>query len=251
MQLSASRRSWIRGAVTVLAVGSLGVAAAVSARTGSATSKSPTPLVVKQHAQPHELATMLALIDLSPEVLAAAGVTISQCDGIFDAAYATCIQADRLTQFQIAHRNLNGAKALAAMPPSRVEPRPGDPLPTVQQAQDALDNLKASTYQFVTTGLDQGQRQLLTTIRNNIEWGIATPYLTVDRTGLEWMRLRGALSDQRRAQEIGETLREAATQIISEADGNGTVAAAKLSYASLLEGLKTTWATRSQTVPVP
>jgi hypothetical protein len=187
---------------------------------------------------------LLSMIDLTPEALAAAGVSNLQCDGIFDAASAYCIQSDRIGQFQLANRNLNAAKAWAVRSPRSTRDDGEPPTVTVAQAKDALADLKQTTFQFVTSGLNPAQVQLLAKIRANSHWGIPAPYLTVDRTNRQWMALRGALSDKRRAAETGEELSPQTAQVVADAEADPTVATAKASSDSSLNTLKQTWQSR-------
>jgi hypothetical protein len=245
---SSNRRAGVLSFIVVGAglatLGTLGVLSFTSA--GGSASSSGTPAV--RPTQPQEIGAVLILSGIDAESLAAAGVSSLGCDGVFDAGSAYCLQADRLGQFQLAHRNLNLAQAVAVKPPTNGGDGGGggDAPPTVAQAQGALDDLRNSAFSFLTSGLTTEQIAKLAKIRANKHWGLPAPYLTVDRTDRQWLALRGALSQQRLCQRTGEQLPEAAAAVIATADADTTVSQAKTDFASGLAAVKQSWENHSR-----
>jgi hypothetical protein len=242
---SSSRRAGVLSFVLVGAglatLGTLGVLSFASSNPAGSAGAGAGSSTVRRRAQPQEIGAVLILSGIDAEGLAAAGVSSLACDAMFEAGSTYCLQADRLGQFQLAHRNLNLAQAAAARPPRDGDINGGDPLPTVEQAQGALDDLRNSAFSFLTSGLDAEQIAKLTKIRANKHWGLSAPYLTVDRTDREWLALRGALSQQRLCQRTGEELPQAAAAVIATADADTTVAQAKTDFASGLTAVKQSW----------
>lgn len=237
-----------RGGVLPLVIASIG---ALAVGTVAAMSYSPAPhtaaaVAAKRPAEPREIASMLHMIDLNPEALAAAGLTGLDCDGVFDAAATFCIQADRIGQFELAYRNLNAAKAKAVHP---IPGGLGNQIPTVAQAQTVLDDLKSATFQFVTTGLAPERIAKLRTIRSNGRLDIPAPYKVVDRTEREWVRLRGALHNKAWSDQNNQPLDDASSQIIATADGDQAVVQAKADLASNRASVQTSWAAHENGTP--
>ena len=192
--------------------------------------------------QPGEVATVLQIIGLSPEALASAGVTGLQCDDLFSVATTYCLQAERLAQFQIAYGNLNKAKQ-KEVHPNTTGPVDGDGNPiTSDQCQAAITDLENAAFSFVTTDLDAGTIAKLSTIRANRSWGLAQPYLTVNRTDQQWLALRGALVARRFAQDQGFDVPQGPADVLSATESDDTVAQALRDYAANLADVKTSFA---------
>jgi hypothetical protein len=200
--------------------------------TGSAGGSAPV-----RPAQPQEIGAVIILAGIEVDGLAAAGFTGTDVDTIFETASAYCLQADRITQFALAHKAVNEAQARVVKPPVEGQ----RDLPTVDQAQGTLTDLRDSAYSFLTTGLDAGKLAKLSKIRTNKHWGLPAPYLVVDRADQDWLSLRGALAAQRAATKHGWDLEQAPAAVIAAADGDGTVSQAKTDFANNRTTVKQTW----------
>ncbi|HMN42744.1 MAG TPA: hypothetical protein PKE29_18030 [Phycisphaerales bacterium] len=196
-------------------------------------------------AEPQEIGAILHLLDLTPERLAAAGVSALQCDGLFDAGNAYCIQADRTHEFAVAFKALNQAQARAAKPPVAGDQQ----LPTVAQAGTNLDNIKRAAFTFLTTGLPPQTVSKLSRIRANAHWSIDAPYLVVDRTDQQWLALRGALAAKRYSVRSGQHMPAAAAQVLAQADGDPAVALAKADLLGGLAGVRQAWMSHERPAP--
>lgn len=228
------------GVVTIvlacLAAGSVFTLAVLPYSSSSSPTRSSTRTV-----PPVEIAGVLTLAGLTPETLAAAGVSVGECEVVFDSANVYCLQADRLRELRLAIRSLNEAKAAA------VRPRPGVPNPeepSISQRQAAVDDLKNSAFQFVTSRFVASQTGKLTNMRDNQEWLLPLPYLTVDRTKPQWLALRAALSAQRLHVEDGRELTPEITQLLSDVDANPSVSDARRDLTDRLQSITDAWNTR-------
>lgn len=191
----------------------------------------------QRKAAPHETAVILRFLELTPERLAAGGVSGLQCDGIFNLGGAYAIQADRMAQFQTAFKNLNQAIDRASKPPKADDRN----LPTVAQAQGALEDLKSGAFEFLTNELGPQTKANLAKIRTNAHWAIAPEYLLSDRSDREWLALRGALAAKRHADRTGDAMPEAATAVLAAADADQTVVRAKQDLGTALLAVRASW----------
>jgi hypothetical protein len=188
-------------------------------------------------AAPHETAVILRFLDLSPERLAAAGVSGLQCDEMFNLGTAYSIQADRMAQFSLAYKNLNQAIDRESKPPKEADRN----LPTVAQCQVALEDLKTAALGFLTNELSSETKAKLTKIRSNAHWAIAPEYLLSDRTDQQWLALRGALAAKRFSDRTGNPMPESASQVLATADADQAVVASKAALVTGLQSVKDSW----------
>jgi hypothetical protein len=208
------------------------------------------PAAPRAPAQPQEIGAVVILAGIDAESLAAAGFSGVDCDSVFDAAGAYCLQSDRMADFSLAYKALNEAKARCVKPAVLAQGQSvvqgQRDLLTVEQAQGAVDDLREGAFSFMTTGLDADKLTKLRKIRTNkATWHISEPYLTVDRTDAHWLSLRGALAAQRYAARKGVELDQTPAAVIAAADGDETVAAAKSDFASNLPSVKQSWSTHT------
>jgi hypothetical protein len=231
--------------VGLLSVGTVAVVSFKSTGSGSANTASKAPRAL----QPGEVATVLRLIGITPDAVAASGLTSIECESMFSVASGYCLQAERLTQLQLALRDVNLANNRAV--------HPSDPGPvnsqgqeiTVAQAQTALDNLREAGFSFVTSGLDSRVVAKLAQIRINTHWGIDAPYLVVARPDPEWLALRGALAAKRHAAKLGLELDAKYVASVAAADANATVAQASLDFANHFAEIRQTWRNHETSAP--
>lgn len=228
-----------------LAVGTLGLVAVSPSLFAAATT---SKMDLEQEPQdPACVGQVLRAAGITPEALAAAGVSALEFDALVDFAQGYCLQADRVAQIQLASKNLNLAKARAVTPPSHSggngpggEPN-GQPPQTVAQAKTVLDSLTSDAFTFTTGSLPAEKRATLAKIRANQHWGLPAPYLVADRTTKQWIALRSALAAKRYADQKHTPLPEQAATVLSEAHADPAITAARSSYDSTLAARKTQW----------
>jgi hypothetical protein len=251
---SSSRRAGVVSALVIAGglafVGAVGVYSMASANpanptntgAGAGAGAAASGAKPKKPAQPQEIGAVVILAGIDAGSLAAAGFSGSGCDTVFENADVYCLQSDRITDFALAHKALNEAKARAVKPPVQGQ---GE-LPTVAQAQGALNDLRENAFTALTAGLDTDKVAKLRKIRANKQtWHISEPYLTVDGTDEQWLALRGALAAQRFAARKGIELDAGPAAVIAAADADQNVSAAKTDYASNLPSVNQAWSTHT------
>ncbi len=203
--------------------------------------------------QPGEVATVFHLVGIDPEVLASAGVTSLQCDDLFTTGSAVCLQTEYLTQLQLAHKNVNLATEKAVHPaaPGATDGQ-GNQL-SVADCKTALSDLETAAFQAFTGSMDNAVKTKLASIRaNNAQgWGagVPAPYLTVNRTGEEWMALRGALVARRYSQQHGTQLAGSISELLATVEADTTVAQALSDLSGGLAGVRQSWTTHETANP--
>lgn len=229
----------VAAAMAAIAIASAGTVAVISFSSSSTASKSASP--GPRPAQPREVAVIFHLLGITPQGLAAAGVTGQGCDELFATGMVYCLQAERLTQLQLAHRDVNLASEKAVRPDSPGAINSQGQQITLSECKTALSNLESTGFTFVTTGMDAGITSKLATIKANQHWGLPTPYLVVNRTDEEWLELRGALNARRFATEHNLELAPRLVQILAAAEGDPTVARSLSDYGSGLLPVSAAW----------
>lgn len=199
--------------------------------------------------QPGEVATVLHLAGITPEALAAAGAGAAECESIFQTGGAFCLQAERLDQFQIAHRDLNQARNHAVHPEAAAPANASNQAITTAEAQIALDNVSNAAFTFLTTGLDPAVAARLARIKANSTWGLPAPYLTVNRTDGQWLGLRAALAARAYANSHGLTLDSQPNELLTAAQADGTVAQALQDSAGSLASIRQSWQGHEHSAP--
>jgi hypothetical protein len=243
-----------RGGIAVAAMAALALAAAGTVAafsfTGSGTtntggSATANSKIAKgeRKVRPGEVAVVLHLLGIHPEGLAAAGFTGQACDALFDTGMVYCLQAERLDQLQIAHKNVNMASEKAVHPDAPGATDGQDRPITLEQAHTALADLESAGFTFVTANLDPGIASKLATIKANQHWGLPSAYLIVNRSDEQWLALRGALCARRYANQHGLQLEPALVQILADAEGDPTVAQALVDAAGGLGSVTQSWST--------
>jgi hypothetical protein len=106
------------------------------------------------------------------------------------------------------------------------------------QRQAALDAI----FNAGTASLSEGQRTTLSTMRaNRAAWDSPLEFLTVNRSQLEWVRLRDCLTNERIAIEYPDTLDQEMQADLATWRANQTVAAAIASTGSNLAAVTAAW----------
>jgi hypothetical protein len=250
-----SRRGGIAvAAMAALALAAAGTVAAFSfngsgtTSTGASSTKNTTSTSKgERKLRPGEVAVVLHLLSIHPEGLAAAGFTGQACDALFDTGMVYCLQAERLDQLQIAHKNVNMASEKAVHPdaPGATDGQ-GRPV-SLEQAHAALADLESAGFTFVTANLDPGVASKLATIKANQHWGLPSAYLIVNRSDEQWLALRGALCARRYANQHGLQLEPALVQILADAEGDPNVAQALTASAGGLGSVTQSWSNHEVT----
>lgn len=232
------RKTIITVAAAVLAAGSVFSVAALTAA-GTAERPARSGMV-----PPHEIAATLTLAGISPESLAAAGVSPLECQGLFDAANAYALGADRLAILREAIGELNRAKEQVVRPPANIRDIPPDQRVSVAQRQAAVEVLIAQAFDAVTGQLTEGQTARLRSLRANARWSIPTPYLVTERSRAQWLELRSALDARALAERRSAEIDPHSAQVLAAADADAATAAARLDLAANREAIQALWDAR-------
>lgn len=187
-------------------------------------------------------------VALTPETLAAAGVSPARLDGVVAnvrehlAEEGFALQAAReeaaaaKTRFELLLRRVRGASGtpadVAALSAARAELRAAD-----ARLRAALDACFAAG----TAGLEPSQVLTLRRIRANQGWEIPVQHLVVDRTEAEWVALREALANERISQAFGEAADEESHRRVLQSSGSPAVAAASVGLSSNLTAMQEAW----------
>lgn len=226
------------------------VAAAASAPANDAGSEPPAPPVPP----PHDFKVVLLRAGLSPEALAAAGVSSASISSTLsaaaqslagspdalataDAAYATArVNSDRLER--LIQSGKGHEQEVAAYQVAKAA------LTTAEvQRQAVLDGIFAAA----TANLSSTQRTALTNLRANSSWNLPREFLVVNRDQAEWVRLRDALANERISRKLGDEADAAAQAQLANWRAAPTVAAARTALDANLPQIRTNWNTAAGT----
>ena len=189
----------------------------------------------------------LSMVGLSPQYLAAAGLSESQATALVVNAKAYLSQhgdtffgaADevraRLIGCTTAASARSGAALAGQSPRQRWTPRTRLASATSAKAT-VIDGLIGAA----TEGLPRTAVATLATLRANRQKELPTKYLAANRTKAEWAALRDALANQRISARSGEPTDAGCQRLIAETDAQTAVASA----ASGLEkaaAIRTAW----------
>ena len=197
-----------------------------------------------------DLRTSLMRAGLSPETLAAAGVTSGQIEGIVadveasnagisnqlptaDASYATArAEVDELSRI------------VASGTASEEEV---EDLAEAKTALAAAETAQATALTALFTAgkadLSGGVQTILGTLRSNLGQDAPTEFGTITRTDEEWLRLKRLLAHERVCAKTGDTPDSEAVAELAELRSNETVALAKTNLQTNLVTVKTAWNT--------
>ncbi len=210
-------------AVTVAALSSFGVFPSFAAAGESLPPTAP------------ELGAALARVGLTAETLTAAGVQeAGAAQAVADArAY---LNAERFSALAAAAEDWKSAAehaerlgklvraGQASGPDLSAYTTAKSDLATAAAARDGLldDLLEAAT-----ASLQAGQTQTLARVHANQANGLATAYRVTDRAEADAVALRDALANLRTAARVGEDPDSAASQLVTQANGDPDTAAAQ------------------------
>lgn len=173
---------------------------------------------------------LLTRAGLSPDALAAAGVSALSVSTIVSSALAsvqTHPQALALldTSYADARRESDARRR-------RIQSGLGNEADvTVYQASSAAMNSSETQREVfitellatATAGLPQEQRTALAAIRANSSWNLPKQYMVVNRSQEQWVALRDALANERVAARLGEEPDPACQALLANCRANAAV----------------------------
>ncbi len=217
------------------------VAASAAAHANDASNEPPVP-------PPHDFKVTLLRAGLSPEALAAAGVSSGSISSALsaaaqslagspdalvtaDAAYATArVNSDRLER--LIQSGKGHEQEVAAYQAAKTT------LATAEtERQAVLDGIFAAA----TANLSSAQRTALTNLRANASWNLPKEFLVVNRDQAEWVRLRDALANEKISHKLGDEADAGAQTQLANWRANSSVAAARTALDTNLPQIRTNW----------
>jgi hypothetical protein len=186
-----------------------------------------------------EVMVILHRVNLTPETMAAAGLTAAQATSVMQSMGIHYAAADNNVQIRLTTEAANAPIPASATDAERTA--------AAESARDAAEQLKVlldQAFTMSTITLEPGQKQKLANMQANKNWGLPLPYLVVApdaRTPADWAKLRGALAHVSAAAKQDLTPKAAAVAVVSAADSNPDVVAAKADLTSNLAAIKQAW----------
>lgn len=171
------------------------------------------------------LATLQAAADYmngAPTSLASADTTYASARNVADALLRT-IESGKATQEELA----NYASTQSAL----------------QAAEAARASVLDGYFSAASANLPNAQRVVLGNIRANASRGLPAEYLVVSRSEADWVALRDALSNERIALELPDTLSQSAQTLLTTVRADQAVAAARTRVESNLTSITSAWNT--------
>lgn len=237
----------LNAALLAAAAGGLVVAAAATHR---AATTSTAEVVLVEELTASELAGALARTGLTPEHLAAAGLSAQQTAGLVAAAedhLAEAIVGLRSDDSALASAQADHDRLLDLVQSGRGSADDAADLVTARStlaaARAAVDAELAGLLAAATEGLGQAQTAALAVLRTNAGRPVPVKYRVVERTDAEWVELRDALAHSRISQRRGEEVCDEAGNCILSADSAPAVAAAGTNLDSNLAAVTAAWDT--------
>lgn len=233
----------LRGVVLAVVLGSIGaLSVAMVPRYHFRQPAPPPPLTGG------ELETTLLRTGISPQALAAAGLSGSDATGIVGRARSAL--AESVTALRAADQAASAAREQVDGLERRVRSGLGGPqdVADLGAARTALGSakstleaqLEALRSAALSDQLSPGSLQTLSTIRGNQRWRFPTEYLCKSAQESEWLGLRRALSVQRQAQRENEEVPAAAQTTLTAWGADQAVATARANLANL-DAVKAAW----------
>lgn len=189
----------------------------------------------------------LARLGITPEAACAAGVTVGDVEGIFQAA-ADTLDALR-PSIEAADAAVAAARTdLAAIRAGGVAQSGASLQTTIQQAEVALTTalasqtlLNTSAFESATAPIQGAVRTRLAAIRVNQEQSVPVEFKVITRTAAEWKALQGALKHVQSRQACGLTAAPERAAEVASAATDTEVALAKGRLDSLLQQMRAVW----------
>jgi hypothetical protein len=215
-----------------------------------APSLAPTAVLAANEPTPPPVGLRVTLLraGLSPEALAAAGVT--------PVAIASTLQAvtQQLAGAPNALANADVAFANARRESDRLErliqsgKGTQEDVAAYQSAKAALDAATAqraaaldAVLTAATASLPTAQRTALLTARANAAWNLPPEFLVVNRSQEDWVRLRDALANERIARKLDDQPDPAAQALLANWRAVPAVAMARSGLDTHLEQVRVNW----------
>lgn len=194
------------------------------------------------------LQTWLARVGISPESMAAAGLTSAEATALVGAiknhlVTNSSVLASGDAALDVAKKS---ADALARLVRTGLG-TPAD-IAACAQAQQTLEaahvaRAAALDAMFVAgvQGLPAAKRTVLGNIRANGVWSLPAEYRVANRTEAQWIALRDAWAAKRTTVAIGGTLDPTSAAILATVDAEAAVSAAKASVQTSLGTIASAW----------
>ena len=183
---------------------------------------------------PAELNLLIRRSGVSPEAIAAAGVSAQNTASVVTAGANYIVpNFSAIQDAQLEHANAKTAHAALA---KLVQSGLASPAQLIQldEARTRLTNASnaeqawlAAIYDECVAGLTSQRSGTLTTLKAGRDWSAPIQYKAAVRSQADWVELRRALANVRIANKLGESPDPAATQTIARADANAAVSAAR------------------------
>lgn len=202
---------------------------------------------------PKDVTQLVIISGLTPDVMAAAGLTSASCEEVFTKALADSFGVDRQGAYEAACRNHAKACSNATLSPERrVKNTDGKTPIDPGQAQNAVSTIRSEAFAALTAGLPTDRVAMAAKIiENRRKWDLPIKYLVVDRTEDEWVALRGALCTVSAAQNLGVPISQPAQDIVDAANRHPAVQEAERNLASGLQLVEQAWQDRAVRAIVP
>ncbi|MDP1662698.1 MAG: hypothetical protein Q8L55_12360 [Phycisphaerales bacterium] len=184
----------------------------------------------------------LDVVGLSPDALAAAGVTAEQAGVVFANLQAhlsgdgSGLQ-DAIDAWGVANRDADMARRSVRAGKGTVEDmnaKDGTLAAALAAKQSAINNATAAA----ASQLDNNVIETLARIKANRPQNVPVQYLVVDRTGEQWRQLRDALSQKKQRDTFGAQLDPDAATIIADANSDPAVFTAATNVANNLASVQ-------------
>lgn len=234
LQFTALAAAVIAGTVA----GALSFSSAPSSSLPPAYSTFPPPAM--EVVDPAELEVALRRVGLSPETLAASGLTGQETATLI--ANARTHLDEHLQALNTAEASHFAAEAAHEALKRRVQSGLATQadLANFQTAATSLSSAGSARtaaytglYNAAVEGLGSGKLQMLATLKGNAAWEVPLQYLADNRSEEQWVALRNALANATIAQRYGESSSPEASQIILSAQAGAGTSAANAGLQSL------------------
>ena len=182
---------------------------------------------------PAEMALLLHRVGLSPETLAAAGVTAQETSALI--GHARTYLEENAQAIRAADESFFAAREVHDALKRRVQSGLASQADlanletaatSLTSAGSARDAARSGLYNAAVEGIGGPKLQILATLKANKSWELPLQYRADSRSEQEWVALRNALANVRIAEQNGEEpSQEAAQLILTAQSGPGTSAA--------------------------
>lgn len=205
-----------------------------------------------QQIDPSKVSPLLLRTGLTPDTLAAAGLTDEEVQAVITMMSLRSVDESVHGDIQAATRDLAAARRRAITPPGPSDAQSGDePVVTPGAAEAHLARLLSASRDAATGVLPVDKAQTLRTIAGNLNRGLPAPYLVRDRTEQSWLELRNALAARRIAERNGTQIPERFRDTLLVVEAESEIGAAMIEHTARLQSVRNTWATALPPTPTP